>query len=151
MNEFASDVVRVERRIGATAEVVFGYLTSSEKWTLWQGRATTIDARPGGRYRMLAPNDGVASGEVVEVVPNQRLVFTWGWEGHPDVPPGSSTVTIELTPQGGDATLVTLTHTGLPSGETGLHRLGWDHYVERLSGVAEGRDVGPDPGLRPPG
>jgi predicted enzyme related to lactoylglutathione lyase len=35
--------------------------------------------------------EDVARGEYVEVLPNERVVFTWGWEadGHP-VPPGYS-------------------------------------------------------------
>jgi uncharacterized protein YndB with AHSA1/START domain len=36
---------------------------------------------------------------VVEVVENQRVVFTWGWERGPAVPPGSTTVAIELVPR----------------------------------------------------
>lgn len=140
-------VVRVERRVNAPPEVVFDYLTSSDKWSLWQGLQTRIDARPGGLYTMLAPNGGVAAGNVVEVVRNERVVFTWGWEGHPSVPPGSTTVTIELTPDG-TATIVTLTHSGLPNDEVGLHRLGWDHYMTRLNHVSEGVQVGPDPGLQ---
>lgn len=95
---------------------------------------------------MTAPNDGVARGEVVELVPDRRIVFTWGWEGHPTLPPGSSTVTIELTPSDG-ATLVTLTHANLPMGESGLHRDGWNHYLARLAGVASGEDMGADTGL----
>lgn len=95
---------------------------------------------------MRAPNGGLARGEVLEMVIDQRIVFTWGWEGHPTLPPGSSTVTIELAPRPG-GTLVTLTHTGLPEGETGVHRLGWEHYLGRLAGVASGKYVGEDLGL----
>lgn len=146
MTDISRSEVRVVRRVAAAPEVVFSFLTSSEKWSAWQGRETTIDPRPGGEYRMVAPNDGVASGTVMEIVDNERIVFTWGWEGHPAVPPGSSTVTIELTAADG-ATIVTLTHSGLPEGEVGLHQMGWEHYADRLSAAATGEDVGPDPGL----
>ncbi len=45
------------------------------------------------------PGGQIASGRFVELVPEQRLVFTWGWEGEaPPVPPGSTTVVIELEP-----------------------------------------------------
>jgi len=140
------DVIRIVRRVNATPDVVFDYLTSSEKWSLWQGVSTTIDPHPGGTYSMTAPNGGRALGEILEVVKNQRVTFTWGWEGHLAVPPGSTTVTIELRADG-ETTLVILTHHGLPAGETDLHRLGWDHYMTRLTGVSEGLDIGPDPGL----
>lgn len=138
--------LRVERRIAASPEAVFGYLTTSQQWSKWQGTATTIDARPGGEYTMLAPNGNTASGEVVEIVPNRRITFTWGWEGHPDVPPGSSTVSIELEPDG-EHTIVTLTHTDLPTTEVELHHAGWTYYLGRLSRLAGGHDVGPDTGL----
>ncbi|MGD2102008.1 MAG: SRPBCC domain-containing protein [Acidimicrobiia bacterium] len=142
----SQEVIRVVRRVDASPEVVFAYLTSSEKWSQWQGVSTTIDPRPGGVYTMRAPNGGTARGEVIEVVTNERISFTWGWETHPVVPPGSTTVTIELTAEG-EATIVTLTHSGLPEGEIGLHRRGWDHYATRLARVAAGTDIGPDRGL----
>lgn len=138
--------LKVEKSIEAPPGVVFNYFTSSKKWSEWQGRETTIDPREGGAFTMRAPNGGVARGVVIEMVLNQRIVFTWGWEGHATVPPGSSTVTIELAPSPG-GTLVTLTHTGLPLGETGLHRLGWEHYLNRLCGVVSGKDVGDDRGV----
>lgn len=141
------ETVRVVRRIDAPPAVVFSYLTSSERWSLWQGVSTAIDPRPGGVYSMKAPNGGRARGEVVEIVENERVTFTWGWEGHPTVPPGSTTVTIDLRADG-RATIVTLTHRGLPHEETGLHQLGWDHYITRLAGVSEGVDIGPDAGLQ---
>ena len=142
----SDDVVRVERRVDAPPAVVFSYLTSSERWSLWQGVATTIDPRPGGAYEMIAPNGGRALGEILEIVENELVSFTWGWEGHPTVPPGSTTVTIELRDEEG-RTLVVLTHRGLPRDEMGLHHLGWGHYVTRLTGISEGLDVGEDTGL----
>jgi|GEM_PF-4531429 len=45
-------------------------------------------------------------------------------------------------------TLVILTHHDLPTAETDLHKRGWVHYVDRLAGVAEGKDIGLDPGLQ---
>lgn len=140
--------ISLHRQIDASPERVFSFFTSSEGWSKWQGRSTTIDARVGGAYRMVAPNGGVAAGEVIELDEPRLIVFTWGWEGHPGVPPGSSTVRIELTPQAG-STRVTLTHSGLPENETGLHRMGWDHYLDRLAAIADGVDPGPDPGLDP--
>jgi uncharacterized protein YndB with AHSA1/START domain len=52
-------------------------------------------------------------GEFVEIDPPRRLVFTWGWEGDEEVPPGSSTVEVTLTPDG-DATVLHLVHGDLP-------------------------------------
>jgi uncharacterized protein YndB with AHSA1/START domain len=94
--------------------------------------------------------DGYASGHFVEVDPPRRIVFTWGWEvdGSP-VPPGSSTVEIDLLPDPA-GTRVRLTHRGLPPPEGLLHEEGWIHYVDRLAIVAAGGDPGRDPWLITP-
>lgn len=91
------------------------------------------------------PNGTTARGEFVELVPNRRVVFTWGWIDHPGIPPGSTTVEIEIA-DSDSGSLVTLTHRGLPPDETEPHAIGWRHYLPRLARVAEGRDVEPDTG-----
>jgi uncharacterized protein YndB with AHSA1/START domain len=91
--------------------------------------------------------DGFASGRFTEVVPGRRIAFTWGWEA-PElgVPPGSTTVEIDLLPDG-DGTILRLTHRNLPGQALGLHRWGWEHYTARLAVAAAGGDPGPDPAL----
>lgn len=135
----------VKRRIRASPEVIYSYLTESAKWSRWQGEKATIEAHPGGIFLMKMPNGATARGQFVELVPAQKVVFTWGWVDHPGVPPGSSTVEIEIIGQGGGS-LVTLTHRDLPADEVDTHTLGWDHYLPRLATVAEGGAVAPDPG-----
>ncbi len=126
---------------------MFAYLTESEKWSRWQGAEATIDARPGGIFRMEMGNGLSARGQFTEIVRDRRLVFTWGWIDHTGVPPGSSTVEIELTEDGG-GTLIRLSHTGLPDGDIPIHEVGWDHYLPRLATAAMGDDPGPDHGPR---
>jgi uncharacterized protein YndB with AHSA1/START domain len=135
----------VERRVRASAAVVFRYFADPERWTSWQGVDAEIDLRPGGVFRVNVTGDGYASGRFVEVVPDRRVVFTWGWEreGSP-VEPGSSTVEIDLI-QDHNGTLIRLTHSGLPAEAYELHRQGWDNYLGRLAAVSEGQDPGPDP------
>jgi uncharacterized protein YndB with AHSA1/START domain len=139
-----TDVV-VTRLIAASPATVFSFFTDVERWTSWQGVDGELDARPGGVLRIRMPGAQVASGRFVEVVPEQRLVFTWGWEGEaPPVPPGSSTVTIELEPNG-TGTLLRLTHSPLfPPPVAEHHQQGWERYLERLRVRAEGGDPGPD-------
>jgi len=137
------DLVIVERRVAASPERVFAYFADSAKWTAWQGTEAEIELRPGGIWRVNVTGDGFASGQVVEVVPNRRVVFTWGWEKNSPVLPGSSTVTIDLLPDG-DGTTIRLTHSDLPPDQIDLHRAGWNHYGSRLAAVVEGRDPGPN-------
>jgi uncharacterized protein YndB with AHSA1/START domain len=145
MTDIDARIIRIERRIEARPDAVYAYLTDSVKWARWQGATAEIEARVGGTFRMTMDNGLVAEGQFVELVPDRRVRFTWGWHGHPSVPPGSSTVEIELAEEGG-ATRLTLTHRGLPPDDLVIHETGWRHYLPRLAVVAEGRDPGADPG-----
>ncbi len=113
------------------------------------GQAASFDPRPGGHYRVDVVPGNTASGEFVELDPPRRLVFTWGWEpgGEGAVPPGSTTVEIELVP-GADGTTLRFSHRGLPTAKAAeSHAHGWDHYLERLAVAAADGDPGPDPWL----
>jgi uncharacterized protein YndB with AHSA1/START domain len=92
---------------------------------------------------MTMANGATAEGRFVQLVPDSRVVFTWGWRGDEVVPPGSSTVEIELAPDG-EGTLLRLTHRDLPPEQRPVHRAGWDHYLPRLAIVSGGGDAGPD-------
>lgn len=135
----------VTRRIEAPPSKVYRYLTESESWALWQGVEVSLDPHPGGVISMAMPGGQMAQGKLVELVPDRRVVFSWGWVGHPEVPPASTTVEIDLAAEG-SGTVVTLTHRGLPPEEVGIHRLGWEHYLPRLATASEGGDPGPDTG-----
>jgi uncharacterized protein YndB with AHSA1/START domain len=141
----ASDDLVVERRVDAAPATIFRFLNDPARWIRWQGIEADIEPRPGGRFRVNVTGDGFASGEFVEIIPNRRVVFTWGWES-PDspVPPGSTTVAIDLIPDG-DKTIIRLTHSQLPPPTRQTHKHGWNNYADRLAAVAEGREPGPDP------
>ena len=141
--------VRREIAIGARPETVWEFLVQPEKATRWMGEAASLDALPGGEYRVEVIPGQVAVGEFVEVDPPHRLVWTWGWteESESRVAPGSTRIEVELEPDG-DGTLLRFTHGGLPDADaTSSHAHGWDHYLERLEIVARGNDAGRDPWL----
>jgi uncharacterized protein YndB with AHSA1/START domain len=139
------DAVVVERLIKAQPATVFSFFTDPARWLVWQGVDATVDPRPGGQLRVNVLGDGYASGRFTEIDPPHRLVFTWGWEMEANpVPPGSSTVTIELFPDPA-GTLLRLTHSGLPVEAREIHDAGWRHFVERLHVAAAGGDPGRDP------
>src|SRR6267142_3130448 len=87
--------------IDAQPETVFPFLTDPAKHLEWMGSEVELDPRPGGAYRVRMGGEHLSVGEFVEVVPDQRVVFTFGWDapGHP-IPSGSTTVTITLIPEG---------------------------------------------------
>jgi uncharacterized protein YndB with AHSA1/START domain len=131
-------------RIGARPETVYRLLTDPTEYVRWKGKLAEFEPRPNGKFRVDFKNDkDVVAGRFVELVPGRRLVFTWGWEGSDVVPPGSSTVEIDLEPDG-DGTRLRLVHRGLPEGAIASHSEGWDYFLPRLTNVAEGRDAGSD-------
>lgn len=143
-----ADVVTVYRRINARPQTVFSFFTDPRRWLSWQGVEAEIDPQPGGVFRMNVRGDGWASGRFTAMEPYHRIVFTWGWEGEGSlVPPGSSTVEITLEPDGAGGTMLRLIHSGLPPAAVGLHREGWNHYLDRLVVRAAGGDPGPDGNL----
>jgi uncharacterized protein YndB with AHSA1/START domain len=140
-----------ELEIAARPEVVWRYLIDPEKITTWMGQAAVLEPHEGGLYRIDPVPGHVARGEIVSIDPPRRLVFTWGWEpgdGEPPVvPPGSSTIEIELVAEGA-GTRVLFTHRDLPTAESAeSHTHGWEHYLARLVTAASGGDPGRDPWL----
>ena len=129
--------------IDARPETVFPFLCDPSKYDQWLGPVVELDPRPGGVYRVRIGENHLAAGEFIEVVPNERVAYTFGWDlpDHP-IPAGSTTVTITLIPEG-DKTRVQLVHTGLPADAIDDHRGGWDHFLGRLGVVATGGDPGP--------
>ena len=112
---------------------VFSYLVQPEKFVLWMGTEATIDARPGGAFRLDVDGEHIASGTIEAVDPPHRVVLTWGWEGSEDVPPGSTTVEITLEARGRE-TLLRLRHTGLPNeAQRDVHAAGWSDYLAQLA------------------
>ena len=125
------------------ADDTFALITEPDRLRRWQVITARVDLRAGGDYRWTIIPGNSASGTYTEVEPGRRVVFTWGWEGSPDLPPGASTVTITLEPADG-GTLVHLVHDELTGEQADSHALGWDHYLGRLASAAADGDAGPD-------
>ena len=153
MSAVAADGIELERRIAASPEIVFSYFTDPERYRLWQGQEAELDPRPGGIFRVVMSGTSrtVVRGEFLELDPPKRLVLSWGWEQADwlppeiQVPPGSTTVEVELTPDG-DGTILRLRHGRLPDDPARrFHAWGWGVTLDRLVAAAAGEDPGPDP------
>ena len=133
-----------EMTINAAPTTIFPYLVDPELLVRWMGTEAVVDPVPGGEFRVLCGGVNPSAGHFVEVVPNEKVIFTFGWDvaGHP-IPPGSSEVEITLTPDG-ERTLLRLVHRGLPDDAISDHLGGWTYYLARLEKVVGGIDPGPD-------
>ena len=128
----------------ASPATIFPFLVDPTQHVRWIGTEAELDPRPGGIYQELVNGRHPAVGEFVEIVPDRKVVFTFGWDepDHP-IPAGSTEVEITLIPDG-DKTRVRFVHRGLPQDAVDDHTKGWDNYLDRLAVVSAGGEVGPD-------
>ena len=83
-------VVEQTLRISARPETVWRYWTDPDRMCDWWGAAAELDPRPGGTCRVEMGGGPVMVGEYLELVPHERIVFSFGWEptgGAPPSPP----------------------------------------------------------------
>jgi uncharacterized protein YndB with AHSA1/START domain len=110
--------------IQAPRDTVFAYFEDSSRWAAWWGAGSTIDPRPGGKVYVRHPGAVEASGEIVEIVRPQKIVFTYGYASGKPIGPGESLVTIVLEPAGG-GTRLTLRHDLAEESARNEHVQGW--------------------------
>jgi uncharacterized protein YndB with AHSA1/START domain len=131
----------IRRTFDAPRELVWRAWTDREHAKQWGPKGFTtpereMDFRPGGAWRalMISP-DGKPyrqHGVVREVVPLERLSFTFIWDDNPDV---EMLVTVTFKERG-RKTEMTFRQTGLPSAASrDGHREGWTEAFDRLAAL----------------
>jgi len=129
----------LKRRLKAPPAKVYAAWTDAAQLARWFGPAKVTvvraeaDARVGGRYRIvMRTDDGEehnVGGVYREVVPNQKLVFSWAWRSTPE---RESLVTVGLKADG-DGTWLTLTHEQFFDDEARQrHEHGWTGTFDKL-------------------
>ena len=131
--------VTMVRNIKATPAKVYAALTDPALMLRWWGPdagptlRAEADVRPGGRFsivfRLMNGSEHNPTGVYREVVPGQKLVFTWEWPGMPE---RESLVTFLLKPVG-SGTELTLTHEQLPDDARESHMQGWNGWFDQLT------------------
>jgi uncharacterized protein YndB with AHSA1/START domain len=128
----------LKRRFNAAPAKVYAAFTEPETIARWFGPkgATNVhaetDLRVGGRYRIVA-HMGADQHEVLgayrEIVPNEKLVYTWAWRSTPE---RESLVTVTFRPDG-SGTLLTLTHEKFFDDDArDRHQHGWTGALDKL-------------------
>jgi uncharacterized protein YndB with AHSA1/START domain len=129
----------IRRTFDAPRDLVWQAWNDREHARQWGPKGFTtpereMDLRPGGLWHalMISP-DGKPyrqHGVVREVVPPERLAFTFIWDEEPDV---EMLVTVTFAERGGK-TEMTFRQTGFPSaGSRDGHRGGWNEAFDRLA------------------
>jgi uncharacterized protein YndB with AHSA1/START domain len=95
--------------IRAQRATVFRFFTDPARWATWWGAGSTIDPRVDGAVFIRYPEGTEAAGSVVEMVPPERIVFSFGFVKGTPVAVGGSLVTIRLEDRG-NATRLHLSH-----------------------------------------
>lgn len=133
----------IKRRFNAAPATVFAAWTDPEKMIRWLGPKGVVrceaetDLRVGGGYhiRMVMANDEHnVSGIYREIVPNEKLAFTWAWKSTPD---WESLVTVTIKADGAGS-LMTLHHEQFFDEKArDDHNNGWTGTIDKLEQYLE--------------
>ncbi len=130
----------IKRRFNAPPEKVYSAWTVAEKMKGWMGPGKVFlaqaesDTRVGGRYRIVMhdPTSGKdfdISGVFREVIPNEKLVYTW----HATLTPEDYTLITVTLKRHGTGTLLTLIHEPFPDDAIrDSHNQGWNGAMDKL-------------------
>ena len=103
----------LERSFHAPADEVWQALTDKDKMKQWYFDLDDFKAEVGFEFQFSGGKDDkiyLHLCKITEVVPGEKLAYSWRYEGYP----GYSVVSFELFPEG-DTTRLKLTHDGLDS------------------------------------
>jgi uncharacterized protein YndB with AHSA1/START domain len=146
-------VVRLERLIPAPPGQVYRAWLDPDLLQRWMAPGSLTMARaeveewPGGHYRIWQEDSGREAGgfeaELLELVPDQRLVFRWGFVGpeRTEGPVFDSRLTITLGDDPAGGTRLTLVHEQLGELAAAMPSVaenvgpGWEAVLAQLAGA----------------
>jgi uncharacterized protein YndB with AHSA1/START domain len=131
------------RRFAAPRTLLFRTWTEPEHARIWwapQGfeiMSCQMDLQPGGRWRIRMRSPGgtihVKRGRYREIVPPERLSFTWAWENALGETGPETIVTLSFDDQG-SGTRLTLRQSMFPSeAARDEHQVGWSSCMNRFA------------------
>jgi len=129
----------LKRRLNAGPEKVYAAWTDPEKIVKWFGPDSgpvthaEADVRVGGHYAVtFHTEDGEehnVGGIYREVVPNEKLAFTWAWRTMPE---RESFVTVLIKPDGAGSILTLIHEQFFDEPARDRHAVGWTGCLDKL-------------------
>jgi uncharacterized protein YndB with AHSA1/START domain len=128
----------IKRRFNAPPAKVYAAWTQPETIARWFGPEgaenirAEADVRVGGRYRFagrMANEEHEVGGTYREIVPNERLVFTWAWKSTPE---RESLVTVTFKPDGAGTMLTLLHEQFFDEPARDRHQQGWTGALNKM-------------------
>jgi uncharacterized protein YndB with AHSA1/START domain len=131
----------LKRHYAAPIEKVYRAWTNPEALKAWfgpsdEGRILVAETnlKAGGRYRIVMEMaDGEqhrVGGVYRELVPNEKLTFTWAWESTPE---RESLVTVKLKKADGGTDMTLIHERFFDEAARDRHEHGWTGTLERLA------------------
>ena len=132
------------RRFRARPEKVWSAWTDPETLIAWFGTPKAkpgtlraeLDVRVGGRYRVSFDMESGEYSEVGgvyrEVVPNEKLVFTWAWHSTPE---RESLVTVSIKPDGAGSLMIFTHEQFFDEAARDNHSKGWHELFAQLETI----------------
>ena len=141
----AQEIV-VDEMLPHSPEKIWKALTTGDLIARWLMPATGFEAVKGKRFTFQTTPagawDGAIHGEVLEVTPNERLVYSWksGHQGNVGYGAPLDTVVRWTLSKVGNGTRLRLVHSGfvLPKNETAFTSMsdGWKKVVGKIGAIA---------------
>lgn len=135
-------VLRITRTLPFPRQRVFDAWTKPEQLKQWfaPGKDMTtpiaeVDLKVGGAYKfgMGEPDPVIVCGHYLELVPPEKIVFTWNWPKGTMDDLGETRVTVALKDVDG-GTELTLVHEGFRNTqERDMHDGGWSGCLKKLA------------------
>jgi uncharacterized protein YndB with AHSA1/START domain len=135
----STETVLVSEVIPAPKERLYAAWLDSDQHSAFTADSAAIEPYVGGTHSAFG---GYATGQVLALEPNRRIVQSWRSSDFPaEAADSRLEVTFEDTSGG---TMITLLHTGIPSGQSDRYRESWlNYYFERMKkyfAAGRGRD-----------
>jgi uncharacterized protein YndB with AHSA1/START domain len=136
--------IELGRAIRSPVGDVFRAWTDPALLKIWLADRAETDPRVGGRYRLESdgakemPGVHVCSGEYLEIVPEERIVKTWVYEGPDPADAAESLLTVRFIPLNERTTEVQLQEEGQGLGsedERESSRQAWSSALDELERI----------------